>query len=79
VLSQQIKAAFIQPMLLLRAERLPEGRDWLYEMKFDGYRAIAAKADGRGCVPASLKQAKEIDCMRLNEEGPGASTQGRTP
>ena len=41
------KAEFIQPMLLLRAERPPEGPNWLYELKLDGYRAIAAKADGR--------------------------------
>jgi bifunctional non-homologous end joining protein LigD len=34
-------------MLLLRTERLPEGPSWLYELKLDGYRAIAAKADGR--------------------------------
>jgi ATP-dependent DNA ligase len=34
-------------MLLQRSERLPEGLDWLYELKLDGYRAIAAKAEGR--------------------------------
>src|SRR5665213_430057 len=40
-------AGFIPPMLLLRTERLPEGPIWLYEPKLDGYRAIAAKAEGR--------------------------------
>jgi bifunctional non-homologous end joining protein LigD len=34
-------------LLLLRTERPPEGPNWLYELKFDGYRAIAAKASGR--------------------------------
>jgi ATP-dependent DNA ligase len=34
-------------MLLLRTERLPEGPDWLYELKLDGYRAIGAKPAGR--------------------------------
>jgi DNA ligase D-like protein (predicted ligase) len=34
-------------MLLLRADRLPESPNWLYELKLDGYRAVAAKADGR--------------------------------
>ena len=34
-------------MLLVRTERLPEGPNWLYELKLDGYRAIAAKAEGR--------------------------------
>jgi DNA ligase D-like protein (predicted ligase) len=41
-----IKARFIEPMLLLRTERLPVGSDWLYEIKLDGYRALAIKNDG---------------------------------
>jgi ATP-dependent DNA ligase len=43
----ETKAGFIQPMLLLRTERLPEGPDWLYELKLDGYRALAVKSAGR--------------------------------
>jgi bifunctional non-homologous end joining protein LigD len=34
-------------MLLLRTEKLPEGPDWQYELKLDGYRAIAIKSGGR--------------------------------
>jgi DNA ligase D-like protein (predicted ligase) len=34
-------------MLLLRTEKLPEGGDWLYELKLDGYRAIAIKSSGK--------------------------------
>jgi bifunctional non-homologous end joining protein LigD len=30
-------------MLLLRTESLPSGEQWLYELKLDGYRAIAFK------------------------------------
>ncbi|HLG98601.1 MAG TPA: non-homologous end-joining DNA ligase [Bryobacteraceae bacterium] len=41
------RAEFIPPMLLLRTEQLPEGASWLYELKLDGYRAIAAKARGK--------------------------------
>jgi bifunctional non-homologous end joining protein LigD len=41
------QADFMAPMLLLRTERLPEGESWLYELKLDGYRAIAAKAKGK--------------------------------
>src|SRR5689334_22587322 len=30
-------------MLLLRTDKLPEGPDWTYEIKLDGYRALAIK------------------------------------
>src|SRR5258706_4817996 len=41
------KAAFIEPMLLLRTNTLPEGAKWLYEIKLDGYRALAIKTSGK--------------------------------
>src|ERR1700694_1125535 len=41
------KAAFVEPMLLLRADSLPEGDAWQYELKFDGYRALAIKTGGK--------------------------------
>jgi DNA ligase D-like protein (predicted ligase) len=33
-------------MLLLRTDSLPDTDEWLYELKLDGYRAIAFKRDG---------------------------------
>jgi ATP-dependent DNA ligase len=39
-------AQFIAPMLLLRTDRLPSGKEWLYELKLDGYRAVAFKRNG---------------------------------
>ena len=30
-------------MLLLKSDSLPEGEDWLIELKLDGYRALAIK------------------------------------
>lgn len=44
--ARKIKARFIEPMLLLRREHLLEGADWLYEIKLDGYRALAIKSAG---------------------------------
>ena len=35
--------SFIEPMMALRVRNLPVG-NWLYELKFDGYRALAFKA-----------------------------------
>src|SRR5262245_22035299 len=34
----------LEPMLCLAAERLPEGPEWRYELKLDGFRAIGRKA-----------------------------------
>jgi ATP-dependent DNA ligase len=34
-------------MLLLSTASLPEGADWLYEIKLDGYRSVAFKTGGR--------------------------------
>ena len=32
--------------MLLRTEKLPQGADWLYEIKLDGYRILAIKSEG---------------------------------
>jgi DNA ligase D-like protein (predicted ligase) len=42
------KARFIDPMLLLRTDSLPnDGSRWQYQLKLDGYRAIAFKTGGK--------------------------------
>jgi bifunctional non-homologous end joining protein LigD len=64
----RVKARFIEPMLLLRTDVLPaDASRWEYQLKLDGYRAIAFKSNGRlhlrsrndndfsGCYPAVLK------------------------
>src|SRR5438270_10293858 len=37
---------FVPPMECKTVERIPEGADWQYELKLDGYRAIAVKDSG---------------------------------
>ena len=43
----RVRPAFIPPMLLQRMEQLPDDRTrWVYELKLDGYRAVAVKRGG---------------------------------
>ena len=46
-MARTVQAKFIPPMLLLNADRLPDDPEWIYELKLDGYRAIAFKRDGK--------------------------------
>ena len=46
-MTRRVKASFIEPMLLLRQDTLPnDATRWLYQLKLDGYRAVAFKAGG---------------------------------
>src|SRR5579863_8238114 len=38
------QASFIEPMECLSVSKLPEGLEWIWEIKFDGYRALAVKS-----------------------------------
>jgi bifunctional non-homologous end joining protein LigD len=42
-----VKASFIEPMLCLASDSLPEGPGVQFELKLDGYRAVAFKTGGR--------------------------------
>jgi DNA ligase D-like protein (predicted ligase) len=54
-------------MLASSAAELPEGRDWSYEVKWDGYRAIAIK--DAGAVHLSSRNVKD-----LTREYPGVAS-----
>jgi len=43
----QKPAAFIEPMDCLAVTKLPDSANWVWEVKIDGYRAIAVKTDDR--------------------------------
>ena len=40
-------ATFVEPMECLPVSKLPEGPQWVYEIKLDGYRAVAVKTGGK--------------------------------
>jgi bifunctional non-homologous end joining protein LigD len=43
----KVRAAFVEPMLLLRTDSLPDdGTRWAYQLKLDGYRAVAFRDVG---------------------------------
>lgn len=43
----KVRASFIEPMLLLRTDALPDDpARWSYQLKLDGYRAVAFRAAG---------------------------------
>src|SRR3954471_19461047 len=47
-MAAKARGQFIDPMLLLRTDSLPnDGDRWEYQLKFDGYRAIAFKSGGK--------------------------------
>ena len=45
-----VSAADVKPMLAERFEKPFSGADWLFEVKYDGYRAIAAREEGRASL-----------------------------
>jgi DNA ligase D-like protein (predicted ligase) len=45
-----VKIRFIEPMYARLVNELPQGQEWLYEVKFDGYRCLA----GRGSTGVTL-------------------------
>lgn len=53
--------AFVTPMAAVRVEKLPDGKEWLYELKWDGYRALLIK-DGSE-VQLRSRNDKDLTAM----------------
>lgn len=55
------KAAFVEPMDCLPVPKLPEGSRWLWEIKLDGYLAVAVKSGGALTLYSHNKKVLNTD------------------
>jgi DNA ligase D-like protein (predicted ligase) len=72
---------FIPPMAAQMVTELPEGPEWVYEVKFDGYRALVMKAGDRIAIrsrndkdltrayPSVLQAARQLQAGSLTLDG----------
>jgi bifunctional non-homologous end joining protein LigD len=50
-------AAFIEPMECLATAKLPDGPQWVWEIKLDGYQALGVKNAGGGTLFSRRKKS----------------------
>jgi bifunctional non-homologous end joining protein LigD len=53
------RPTFVEPMKALLTDELPKGVDWIYELKFDGVRALAIKDNGD--IELISRSGKELE------------------
>jgi len=68
-----MRARFVPPMAAELVDRLPEGADWMYELKLDGYRALVIKNGDR----VELRSRNDKDLTRTYPEVERAARQLR--
>jgi bifunctional non-homologous end joining protein LigD len=59
---------FVEPMKCRPREEVPEGEDWLYELKFDGYRSLAICERGEALLMSRNRKT-------LNPRFPGLAAE----
>src|SRR5688572_22857373 len=57
----RVTPAFVTPMAAQVVKRLPEGDEWIYELKFDGYRALVIKDHDH----VEIRSRKDKDLTRM--------------
>jgi len=62
-----VQPAFVEPMQCKAVRELPEGGDWTFEVKFDGYRCIALKTGGKATLYSRTEK-------KLNDRFPTLAT-----
>ena len=64
-----MKASFVEPMECLSVPRLPEGWQWLWEIKLDGYRALGLKSGSDVTLPSIPDVARKLHKSRFSRGG----------
>jgi len=79
--SSKLHARFVTPMAARVVDTLPDGQDWLYEVKFDGYRALLIKNGNRveirsrndkdltAAYPGVAAAARKLDAPQATVDG----------
>jgi bifunctional non-homologous end joining protein LigD len=74
--SQQQLPRFVPPMTARVVQKLPEGAEWLYELKLDGYRALLLKAGSR--VQIRSRNNKDLTAAYSRVHAAGLRLQAET-
>jgi bifunctional non-homologous end joining protein LigD len=72
---QRVSPAFVTPMAAQVVKKLPEGDDWIYELKFDGYRALILKDRER--VEIRSRKNKHLTTMYPGIAAAGLSVKAK--